>query len=141
MTNELKPLLVPGFAWLAEIGNQPVGFILALPDINVVLRDLNGRLTRFGLPIGLIKLLLYKKRIRKGRLIALGVVEKYRRAGIAEMLVLRVIEETMIKRGITGEMSMTLEDNFMINRFLEAIGAHRYKTWRIYSKSIASCRY
>jgi GNAT superfamily N-acetyltransferase len=137
MTSELKPLLVPGFAWIAEIGNQPVGFILALPDINVVLRDLNGRLTRFGLPIGLIKLLLYKKRIRKGRLIALGVVEKYRRSGIGEMLVLRVIEETMIKRGITGEMSMTLEDNFMINRFLEAIGAQRYKTWRIYSKSIA----
>ncbi|PYK48715.1 MAG: N-acetyltransferase [Verrucomicrobia bacterium] len=137
MTSELKPLLVSGFAWIAEIGNQPVGFILALPDINVVLRDLNGRLTRFGLPIGLIKLLFYKKRIRKGRLIALGVVEKYRRYGIAEMLVLRVIEETMIKRGITGEMSLTLEDNFMINRFLEAIGAQRYKTYRIYSKSIA----
>jgi len=140
MTNELKPLLVPEFAWIAEVGNEPAGFILTLPDINVVLRNLNGRLTRFGLPIGLIKLLSYKKRIRKARLIALGVIEKYRRAGIAEMLVLRVIEETMVKRGITGELSMTLEDNFMINRFLEAIGAQRYKTWRIYSKSIAKCR-
>jgi GNAT superfamily N-acetyltransferase len=136
MTKELKPLLVPEFAWIAEIGKKPVGFTLCLPDINVVLRDLNGRLTRFGFPSGLIKLLFYKKRIRKGRLIALGVVEKYRRAGIAEMLVLRVMEETMIKRGITGELSMTLEDNFMINRFLEAIGAERYKTYRIYSKSI-----
>jgi GNAT superfamily N-acetyltransferase len=137
MTKELKPLLVPEFAWIAEIGNEPVGFTLSLPDVNVLLRDLDGRLTRFGLPIGLIKLLLCKKRIRKGRLIALGVIEKYRRAGIAEMLVLRVMEETMIKRGITGELSMTLEDNFMINRFLEAIGAHRYKTYRIYSTSIA----
>jgi ribosomal protein S18 acetylase RimI-like enzyme len=137
MTSELKPLLVPEFAWIAEIGNEPVGFTICLPDINVVLRHLNGRLTRFGLPIGLIKLLRYKRRIQKGRLIALGVVEKYRRAGIAEMLVLRVMEETMVKRGITGELSMTLEDNFMINRFLEAIGAHRYKTYRIYSKSIA----
>ena len=122
MTNELKPLLVPEFAWVAEIGDEPVGFTLCLPDINVVLTRLNGRLTRFGLPIGLIKLLLYKRRVQKGRLIALGVVEKYRRAGIAEMLVLRVMEETMVKRGITGELSMTLEDNFMINRFLEAIG-------------------
>ena len=42
----------------------------------------------------------------------------------------------MIKRGMSGELSMTLEDNFMINRFLEAIGAERYKTYRIYSKSI-----
>ena len=137
MTEELRPLIIPEFAWIAEIGNEPVGFTLCLPDINVVLRDLNGRLTRFGLPTGLMKLLFYKKRIRKGRLIALGVVEKYRRAGIAEMLVLRVMEETMIKRGITGELSMTLEDNYMINRFLEAIAAQRYKTYRIYSKSIA----
>ena len=137
MTKEMKPLLLPKFAWIAESGNEPVGFALGLPDINVILRDLNGRLTRFGLPIGLIKLLFYRKRIRKGRLIALGVVEKYRRAGIAEMLVLRVMEEAMFKRGITGELSMTLEDNFMINRFLEAIGAHRYKTYRIYSKPIA----
>lgn len=131
------PLIVPEFAWVAEIGSEPVGFILSLPDINAVLRDLNGRLTCFGLPTGLIKLLRYKHRAQKGRLIALGVVEKYRRAGIAEMLVLRVIEETMIKRGITGELSMTLEDNYMINRFLQAIGAERYKTYRIYSKSIA----
>jgi GNAT superfamily N-acetyltransferase len=137
MTEELKPVIVPEFAWVAQIGSEPVGFILALPDINVVLRNLNGRLTRFGLPVGLIKLLRYKNRVQKGRLIALGVVEKYRRAGIAEMLVLRVIEETMIKRGITGELSMTLEDNYMINRFLETIGAERYKTYRIYAKSIA----
>jgi GNAT superfamily N-acetyltransferase len=134
MTREMKPLLVPELAWIAEMGNEPIGFTLCLPDINVALRHLNGRLTRFGFPIGLIKLLFYKRRIRKGRLIALGVIEKYRRAGVAEMLVLRVMEETMIKRGITGELSMTLEDNFMINRFLEAIGATKYKTYRIFKR-------
>lgn len=136
MTNEMKPLLVPEFTWIAEIGNEPVGFTLCLPDINVALRHVNGRLTRFGLPIGLIKLLYYKRLIRKGRLIALGVVEKYRHAGIAEMLVLRIMEETMIKRGITGELSMTLEDNVMINRFVEAIGAQRYKTYRIFKRTL-----
>jgi len=137
MTREMKPLLVPEFAWIAEMGNEPIGFTLCLPDINVALRHLNGRLTRFGFPIGLIKLLFYKRRIRKGRLIALGVIEKYRRAGVAEMLVLRVMEETMIKRGITGELSMTLEDNFMINRFLETIGATKYKTYRIFKRILA----
>ena len=136
MTKEMKPLLVPEFTWIAEIGDEPVGFTLCLPDINVALRHVNGRLTRFGFPIGLIKLLYHKRRIQKGRLIALGVVEKYRRAGIAEMLVLRVMEETMIKRGITGELSMTLEDNFMLNRFLEAIGAEKYKTYRIYRRTL-----
>jgi len=42
MTKELKPLLVPEFAWIAEIRDQPIGFTLCLPDINVVLRHLTG---------------------------------------------------------------------------------------------------
>jgi len=137
MTHELSQLIIPEFTLIAEVGDEPAGFILCVPDINVALRHINGRLTTFGFPIGLLKLLYYKSRIRTARLIALGVIEKYRRAGIAEMLVLRIVEDAMIKHGFTGELSLTLEDNFMINRFLKAIGAHRYKTYRIYSKSIA----
>ena len=137
MTHELSQLIIPDFTLIAEVGDEPAGFILCVPDINVALSHINGRLTTFGFPIGLLKLLYYKSRIRTARLIALGVIEKYRRAGIAEMLVLRIVEDAMIKHGFTGELSLTLEDNFTINRFLEAIGAHRYKTYRIYSKSIA----
>jgi GNAT superfamily N-acetyltransferase len=137
LRKEMQPLLNPEYIWLAEAGAEPVGFILCLPDINVVLRKINGRLTWFGLPIGLIKLLYYKSRIKQARLVALGVVEKYRRSGVAESLVMRVIEEVMVKRGVNGECSMTLEDNVLINRFLEAIGAVRYKTYRIYHRDLA----
>lgn len=136
MANEMKPLLIPPATLIAEIGNEPVGFVIGVPDINVALRHINGRLTTFGLPIGLLKLLYYRTKIRTGRLVALGVVEKYRRVGVAEMLVLQVMDEAF-KRGFTGELSMTLEDNVMVNRFIEAMGAVRYKTYRIYSKSIA----
>jgi GNAT superfamily N-acetyltransferase len=136
MTHELKPLVIPEFALIAEVGEEPVGFILGVPDINVALRHVNGRLMAFGLPIGLLKLLYYKNRTRTARLIALGVIEKYRRSGIAEMLVLRIVEDAMIKRGFAGELSLTLEDNFMINRFLEAIGAQRYKTYRIFDRTL-----
>ena len=137
MTKELKPLVVPELAIIAEVAGQPVGFILAIPDINVALRHVkNGRLTTFGLPIGLAKILYYKGKTKTARLIALGVVPKFRRHGIAEMLVLRVIEEGMHKRGFTPELSLTLETNFMINRFLEAIGAARYKTYRIYRRAL-----
>jgi GNAT superfamily N-acetyltransferase len=135
MAREMKPIIVPEATLIAEIGDEPVAFIIAAPDINVALRKINGRLTWFGLPIGLVKLLYYKARIRTARLIALGVVEKHRRAGIAEALVLRVMDEA-VKRGFTGEISMTLEDNVMINRFIEAVGAKKYKTYRIYKKSL-----
>jgi GNAT superfamily N-acetyltransferase len=140
MAREMKPLIAPEATLIAEIGDEPVAFVIAVPDINVALRHINGRLTRFGFPIGLIKLLYYKTKIRTARLVALGVVEKYRRAGIAETLVLRVMDEAL-KRGFTGELSMTLEDNFMVNRFIEAVGAARYKTYRIYGRPLGSQRF
>jgi ribosomal protein S18 acetylase RimI-like enzyme len=64
------------------------------------------------------------------------VKPKYRRGGIAEMLVLRIIEDAMMRRGFTGELSMTLENNILINRFLAAIGAKKYKTYRIYRRRL-----
>jgi GNAT superfamily N-acetyltransferase len=136
MAKELKQLVVPEFTLIAEVGDEPVGFILCVPDINVAFKKINGRLTSCGIPIGLAKLLYYKSRLRTARLIALGVKPKYRRGGIAEMLVLRIIEDAMIKRGFIGELSMTLENNHLINRFLTAIGAEKYKTYRIYQRGL-----
>jgi GNAT superfamily N-acetyltransferase len=137
MTKEMKPILIPGLLWVAEINGEPAGFILCVPDINVAMKKINGRLTTFGLPIGLAKLLYYKSRIKTVRLLAMGVVPKHRRHGVAEMLVLRIIEEAMIKRGFVGECSLILENNVMMNRFLDAIGAEKYKTYRIYRRGLA----
>ncbi len=136
MAKELKPIVDPQYTLIAEVDGQVAGFLLCVPDINVAIRHANGRLTRFGLPIGLAKLLYYKRRIQRVRLVALGVVPKYRRHGIAERLVLQIIETAMIKRGFAGEASLVLENNFMMNRFLEAIGAQRYKTYRIYRRRL-----
>jgi GNAT superfamily N-acetyltransferase len=136
LTKEMKPLLRPDFTAIAEIDGEPAGFVIGLPDINVVLQKIDGRLTTWGIPIGLVKLLYHKSRLKKARLIAMGVRPQFRRLGVAEMLVLRVMEEGMVKAGFAAELSMTLESNLMINRFIERIGAPRYKTYRIYSRHL-----
>lgn len=133
MASEMRPLIDPAMTLIAEIDNMPVAFVICVPDINVALRRINGRLTFFGLPIGLLKLLWHRARIHKARFVALGVVEKYRGAGIAEMLVLQVLLDGA-SRGFTAELSMTLEDNVMVNRFIEAMGARVYKKYRIYRR-------
>jgi ribosomal protein S18 acetylase RimI-like enzyme len=138
LTKEMKPLLRPDFTAIAELDGEPIGFIIGLPDINVAFQKINGRLTTLGIPIGLAKLLYYKMRLKKARLIAMGVRPKFRRYGVAEMLVLRVMEQGMITAGFAAELSMTLENNIMVNRFLEAIGATKYKTYRIYHRSLAT---
>jgi len=137
MAAEMKPLLRDDFTAVAEADGEAIGFALCLPDINVALKKIDGRLTTFGIPIGLARLLYYKSRIRKARYIAMGVRPQFRRLGVAEMMVLRMMEAGMVKCGFQAELSMTLENNVMINRFIESIGAHHYKTYRIYGKSIA----
>jgi GNAT superfamily N-acetyltransferase len=135
MAREMRPIIDPRMTLIAEIDNAPIAFVICVPDINLALQRINGRLTRFGLPIGLIKLLWHRRKIRTARFVALGVVEKYRRAGIAEMLVLQVMEEGA-RRGFSAELSMTLEDNLLVNRFIEGLGASKYKTYRIYRRRI-----
>jgi len=135
MAKEMGPIVDPQMTLIAEVDNAPVAFVICVPDINVALKHANGRLTRFGLPIGLIKLLWHRRKIRKARFVALGVLEKYRRTGIAEMLVLRVLEEGA-RRGFCAELSMTLEDNVMVNRFIETMGAKIYKKYRIYRQPL-----
>lgn len=128
----------PGALLFAEVAGEPVGFSMTLPDLNEALKPLNGRLMRFGLPTGLWRLYRGLKRIRTGRLLAFGVLEPYRRRGIAEALILRTLEYCTQQLNYTGaELSWTLEDNDLINRAIEAAGGRRYKTYRIYQRELS----
>ena len=135
MAKEMKPIIDPRFTLIAEVDGKPVSFVICVPDINVAFQKIDGRLTKFGFPVGLLKLLYHKNKIKKQRFVALGVVEEFRRAGIAETLVLKIMEAG-VQRGYFGELSMTLETNHKINHFVAAIGSRHYKTWRIYRKAI-----
>ena len=48
MANKMKHITNPEMCILAEQGDTPVGFMLDIPDINVLLRKINGRLLPFG---------------------------------------------------------------------------------------------
>ncbi len=131
----LKPLLMEGIAWLAEVGTEPVGFLLALPDYNIPLKPLQGRLLTPKV-LGFIPYLLGWKVLPRTRTIILGVKEKYRTKGLeSAMLIegLKVAFEAGIRE---SEASWILEDNIRMCRLLEAIGGRPYKTYRIYESPV-----
>jgi GNAT superfamily N-acetyltransferase len=133
----LRKFADPDWILIAEVDGQPAGLCLTIPDANEAIRPLNGRLTRFGFPIGLLRLVRNLRHIRTGRLVALGILPQFRGRGIAELFILRTIEVGDRKLGITrAELGWTLEDNEQINLPIEKVGGQRYKTFRIYSKSI-----
>ena len=67
----------------------------------------------------------------------LGVLPEFRSRGIAELMILRTIEVGRQRMGCArGELGWTLEDNWQINRPIAKVGGRRYKTYRIYRRSI-----
>jgi len=122
---------------LAEREGEPVGFAVTVPDFNEAIHPLQGRLTRFGIPVGLLRLLRRMRRVKNARMLVLDVLPEYRRRGIAELLILRTLDHGKNALGYTGaELSWTLEDNDLINRAIEKVGGRRYKTYRIYEKEL-----
>jgi GNAT superfamily N-acetyltransferase len=133
---ELKMVLDPAMVLFAEIDGKAVAFVITVPDANQAIKKANGRLTTFGLPIGLVKMLLELKRIKYGRLIALGVRKEYRKRGVDALLVLETFNAGKRLGWTGGEISWTLEDNDMVNRMIEVFGSKRSKTYRVYGKAL-----
>ena len=137
MALRLKQLADPKMVLLAEIDGYPVGFSITLPDMNEAVLPLNGRLFPYGLPINVVRFLWRRRRIKTARMIVLDVLEKYRRRGIAEMLILKTLDYGKNLVHYTGaELGWTLEDNNLVNQAIEAVGAKKYKVYRVYEKSI-----
>ena len=128
LAKNLKQVVVPELALMAEIEGQPVGFSLALPDMNQALIHLNGRL----FPFGLLKLLWYSKKIDMIRIIIMGVIQQYRQRGIDSILYIDTWNNGVKKGYHRGEMSWILENNTMMNRTSKMLGGHVYKTYRMY---------
>ena len=129
----LKPLFMEGLVWLAETADEPVGFMLAMPDYNVAFRPLRGRLLTWRL-LGVVPYLLGLKRPHRCRVLILGVRQDWRGRGL-EAAMLAEGFRVGIAAGITeAEASWVLEDNVPMVRLMEFFGGKPYRTYRIYER-------
>jgi len=133
MASDMKKVVDPDLALIAEIDGAPAGFSLALPDYNRIIKKCNGRL----LPFGIFHFIFGKSSIDAVRLLTMGVVHQYRHKGLDVVFYLESIKRTFKKGYRGGELSWILEDNVMMNRILESIGAKVYKKYRIYEKPLS----
>ncbi len=132
MAKALRPAVIPELTLLAEIDGEPVGCMVALPDLNQELRRMNGRLS----PWGIWRLLTCHRRTDTIRIALTGVKQRYRRLGI-DLLLYAEIWEQAAKRGILhGEAGWILEENTLIIRAMEALGCVPYKRFRLYQKAL-----
>jgi GNAT superfamily N-acetyltransferase len=132
MAKQLKPVVEPSLVVFAEVNGELAGFGLALPDLNVALKQMNGSL----FPFGWAKALWYSRKIRTARVITLGVLEKFRRSGVSELIELELMVNAVRKGIVNAEFSWVLEDNMMMRTALERMGASVYRVYRMYDLPI-----
>ena len=133
LAKDLKLIVDKKLCLLAEHDGKLVGFALAIPDINqTLIKVKRGRL----LPTGIIRLLLGLKKINNVRVIALGVIEGYKKQGIEACFYAGIIKRAAERKMRGGEASWILEHNDLMNRGIKNMNGRLYKKYRIYKKAL-----
>ena len=130
----LKPILDENWAMIAERDGEVVGAALTLPDVNQVLKGMNGRL----LPFGWLRFLTGRRKVDRVRVFALGVKPQYQHFGVAAALYVEHVQVAARVRQKWGEMGWILEVNEPMNRAMEGMGGEVVKRYRLYERPLAS---
>ena len=136
---KLKPIIYEDLVRIAEVDGEPAAFMITIPDVNEMIRDLNGDL----FPFGWAKLLwrLRKPRTTRVRVPLMGVAKKYQGGRLAGQLAFMLIEyirrACVTKYGVHyGEFGWVLEDNQGMMSIAQLPGAEINHTYRIYQKTL-----
>jgi len=132
MAQDLRLAVRPELALLAEIDGEAVGCFVAIPDLNQILQRLRGHLT----PWGLVRFWYQRQRLDTVRIAIMGVKKRYRRLGLDLMLYVECWQQAATLGVVRGEAGWVLEDNYLMVRALEELGACAYKRYRLYQKNL-----
>ncbi|MCJ7448668.1 MAG: GNAT family N-acetyltransferase [Bacteroidales bacterium] len=132
VARDLKPIIQPkGVLFAEDKEGRPVGFAITIPDINTLIKGLNGHL----FPFGWLKLLWGIPRLKSYRMFALGVLPEYHGKGI-DSLLYRALCESLYTKDTWLEINYVLEDNTPMNNAISKLNAKPLRRYRIYQKEI-----
>ncbi|MBI4780005.1 MAG: hypothetical protein HY785_01645 [Oscillatoriophycideae cyanobacterium NC_groundwater_1537_Pr4_S-0.65um_50_18] len=131
---DLQTLVDPDVFPVAEYQGEMVGFFMSLPDYNIPLKQVNGKLNW----LGILKFLWFRRQIDQGRVIVICALPEFRRKMVPLALVYLGMQGC-IKKGKPyrrSELGYVYEDNMPSRKVVEAAGGKICKTYRIYEKSL-----
>ena len=106
---------------------------ITVPDINQVLKRMNGRL----LPFGWWHFLRRKRIMDRVRVGFLGVAPAYQHTGVAAALYVEHFDVASRRPQKWGEMGWILESNRNMNRAMEAMGGRVVRRYRVYERRLS----
>lgn len=140
MVDEMKLLVRPGYVHVAELDGELAGFIVALPDLNDLISDLDGRLFPLGAPRLLWR--IARRRGRRARIPLMGVLPKYQQSFIGAAVsyaLIEAIKHSIVRDGVEiTEQSWILAHNRGMRSIVESIGMEVAQRFCIYRKELAT---
>jgi GNAT superfamily N-acetyltransferase len=131
MAEGFRPFLDPNLALVAEVGENPAGFIL-LPDLNEALQAARGSQGLFGR----LRFLWRRLRLTRVSFKILVILPEYQGRGI-EAVLINQAARAIVRRGFREvDMSLTGEENVKSSLFQERLGMNIYRRYRIYQKRL-----
>lgn len=133
MAKEMKPIMFGSGFQIGFVDGEPASFIWMIPDLNEVVKGLNGRL----LPFGWAQLLwrLKTKKVTKGRVPLMGLKRKFHKGRRGVALTTKICSDAFDAGQAQGftqcELSWVLEGNRSMSSICELVGADLYKTYRM----------
>jgi hypothetical protein len=130
----LQSLVDPDVFPVAEYDGEMIGFWMGLPDYNIALKHVNGKLNW----LGILKFLWYRRQIDQGRVIAICSLPEFRRKMVPLGLIYLGMKGGQLKGKPykRAELSWVYEDNYPSRKLIEASGGTIAKTYRIYQKQL-----
>jgi len=128
LADQMKPFLDPDLTLFAEIDSEVIGFCVAIPDTNQVLKRLDGRIRL----LDWLRIPRYIREIDTASFKLMGIVEEYRRRGIDALLYLETLKAIYEKGYKWLDGSLSSELNPLVNLVARRLGAELYKCYRVY---------
>lgn len=135
--NKTKAFMDEELIWFAYFRERPVAFFILYPDLNQILKHLNGRLH----PLNIIRFFCYKATHEMTRMRAIvgGVNPSHQNSGIESAIFLQLYNVFKRKKWYRElELSWVGDFNPRMIAIYEALGAQRAKTHYTYRYMINS---
>jgi GNAT superfamily N-acetyltransferase len=131
---EAKPIIIEELAWFAYYDDEPIAFFVMLPDINPIVKKLNGKFNWFSI----LKLLYYfkiKKITRTAIGIVFGVVPEHQAKGVEGALI-QSVEEVVPPMNIIDELEMNWIGDFnpTMVKLVRLLGTNKKRTYITFRK-------
>lgn len=130
---QLKPFVDPSLIAIVELLGEPVAFTFLVPDVNVILKRLNGRLTLWSL----LTLKSSLKALDRAVVLLVGTLPRRSLAGVSRLLVAELV--AALGHGGYREVTTTWvhDANRTIHKFAENLGGKASKRYAILKRSLA----